>query len=411
MSAMESDARFTRPQTPRRGHMQMPAALRRRRRLRSELVQLISVVSGLVLGLVLPTLTVGPELDGGLGKDLLLTLGLGTITLVSVLFSLLFVVVQWASSMFTPRLGLFRDDPLVWRTMALSLGIFIYSVTAALGTAGDDQIPAVIAAVDLIAVLAILVMVRGLQLRALRSLQLAPTLGTVAFRGHQAITALYVPVGERRPEQVVPPRMRTVRWSGPPLVLQGLELGPVVDRAAGTGAMVVIRASIGDTLQRGQPLADLHGSDLPDDVLQRAAVTGLERTLDQDPLFAVRLLADIGLRALSTSVNDPATAVSVLDVLEALLREVGSLDLSRAQVLDADGALRVLVPLPDWEDFLVTGFDDLLAISPPPHPMVLRRAAQLLQRLRADLPDSRRDALDRRLDLVRRRPAVAGGAS
>jgi hypothetical protein len=33
--------------------------------------------------------------------------------LVSVIFSLLFLVVQWAFSSLSPRLNLFRDDPIV----------------------------------------------------------------------------------------------------------------------------------------------------------------------------------------------------------------------------------------------------------------------------------------------------------
>ncbi|WP_280670741.1 MULTISPECIES: DUF2254 family protein [unclassified Kitasatospora] len=44
-----------------------------------------------------------------------------------------------------------------------------------------------------------------------------------------------------------------------------------------------------------------------------AIVSGQERTFHQDPAFALRLLADPGLRALSSAVNDPATAVQVLD--------------------------------------------------------------------------------------------------
>ncbi|GAA2150262.1 hypothetical protein GCM10009760_44520 [Kitasatospora kazusensis] len=30
---------------------------------------------------------------------------------------------------FSPRLGLFRDDPVVWRTFAFSLGVFVFCIT------------------------------------------------------------------------------------------------------------------------------------------------------------------------------------------------------------------------------------------------------------------------------------------
>jgi formate hydrogenlyase subunit 4 len=41
-------------------------------------------------------------------------------------FSLLFLVVQWAFSSLSPRLNLFRDDPIVWRTFAFAIGVFVF---------------------------------------------------------------------------------------------------------------------------------------------------------------------------------------------------------------------------------------------------------------------------------------------
>ena len=87
--------------------------------------------------------------------------------------------------------------------------------------------------------------------------------------------------------------------------------------------MIVLRAGMGDTLQQGAPVADLHGGEAADAAVLAGLVTGPERTFDQDPLFAFRLLADIGMRALSPAVNDPATAVQVLDTTESLLQAPG----------------------------------------------------------------------------------------
>ena len=99
--------------------------------------------------------------------------------------------------------------------------------------------------------------------------------------------------------------------------MQQLDLHRLLDAA--DGAVIVLRARIGDTLQEGAVVADLHGGDASDAAVLGALVTGQERTFHQDPLFAFRLLADIGLRALSPAVNDPATAVQVLDTIQSLL--------------------------------------------------------------------------------------------
>ena len=115
----------------------------------------------------------------------------------------------------------------------------------------------------------------------------------------------------RRPAAQLPSRHRAVLWPYRQAILQQLDLGRLL-RAAG-GAVIVLRAGTGDTLQQGAPVADLHGGEVTDTAVLAGLVTGPERTFRQDPLFAFRLLADIGMRALSPAVNDPATAVQVLD--------------------------------------------------------------------------------------------------
>ena len=137
--------------------------------------------------------------------------------------------------------------------------------------------------------------------------------------------------------------------------------------------MIVLRAGMGDTLQQGAPVADLHGGEVADTAVLAGLVTGPERTFRQDPLFAFRLLADIGMRALSPAVNDPATAVQVLDTIESLLQLLVSRDLDVAEVADDAGDVRVVLALPSWDDYLRTALDDLLE-SAAQSPMVLLRA-------------------------------------
>ena len=142
--------------------------------------------------------------------------------------------------------------------------------------------------------------------------------------------------------------------------------------AAAGGIVIVLRAGMGDILQQGAPVADLHGGEVADTAVLRGLVTGPERTFDQDPLFAFRLLADIGLRALSPAVNDPATAVQVLDTIESLLQALVARDLDVAGVADDAGTVRVVLALPSWDDYLRTGLDDLLE-SAAQSPMILLR--------------------------------------
>ena len=91
-----------------------------RRRLRAGLVQLLFAVAGLGLGLLLPRITLAPTVASSRVTETLIGVGFGVLGLVSIIFSLLFLVVQWACSSLSPRLNLFRDDPIVWRTSGLA---------------------------------------------------------------------------------------------------------------------------------------------------------------------------------------------------------------------------------------------------------------------------------------------------
>jgi uncharacterized membrane protein len=119
-----------------------------RRRLRAGLVQLLFAVAELGLGLLLPRITVAPTVASSRVTETLIGVGLGVLRLVSIIFSLLFLVVQWAFSSLSPRLNLFRDDPIVWRTFGLAVGVFVFSVTAALVIGNDPEVPVIVPAAE-----------------------------------------------------------------------------------------------------------------------------------------------------------------------------------------------------------------------------------------------------------------------
>jgi uncharacterized membrane protein len=378
---------------------------RPRRRLRAGLVQLLCALAGLVLGLLLPRITTGATVASTRVADALVAVGFGVLGLVTIIFSLLFLVVQWAFSSLSPRLNLFRDDPIVWRTFGFAVGVFVFSVTTALVIGDQQKVSVIVPAAEVVAVLAALALIRSLQTKAFVSIQLAPTLAAIAGQGSGIIDDLYRRpcTAGRPPAAALPARRRAVLWPNRQAILQQLDLGQLL-RAAG-GAVIVLRAGVGDTLQQGAPVADLHGGEVADTAVLGGLVTGQERTLNQDPLFAFRLLADIGMRALSPAVNDPATAVQVLDTTESLLQALVSRDLDVADVADSAGTVRVVLALPSWDDYLRTALDDLLE-SASRSPMVLLRARVLLTTLLTAAPPARQPSIARRLDRAEQLGAV-----
>jgi uncharacterized membrane protein len=369
---------------------------RPRRRLRAGLVQLLFAVAGLGLGLVLPRITVAPTVASSRVTETLIGVGFGVLGLVSIIFSLLFLVVQWAFSSLSPRLNLFRDDPIVWRTFGLAVGVFVFSVTAALVIGNDAEMSVIVPAAEVAGVLAAIVLIRALQVKAFASIQLAPTLSAIAARGRGILDELYPRPGpdSRPPATRLPPLRRAIIWPHGQAILQQLDARRLTG-AAGS-AVIVLRARIGDTLQEGAVVAGVHGGDASDAAVLAGLVTGQERTFGQDPLFAFRLLADIGLRALSPAVNDPATAVQVLDTIQSLLAPLASRDLDVADIADDAGVVKVVLALPSWDDYLRIALEDLIE-SGSRSPMVLLRARALLAGLVDVAPPQRRSSITWRL--------------
>jgi len=132
--------------------------------------------------------------DQAMGRivDLLFTAGVTVISLITVIYSLLFAVVQWVGSAFSLRLALFRDDPIVWRAFAYSIGIFVFCFTAAFAIGNRKTVSVVVPVLALLLVLAALVFMRTLQTRALVSMLLAPNLDAITERGREILDGLYL---------------------------------------------------------------------------------------------------------------------------------------------------------------------------------------------------------------------------
>jgi uncharacterized membrane protein len=121
-------------------------------------------------------------------------------------------------------------------------------------------------------------------------------------------------------------------------------------------------------------------------------VLGDERTIDDDPAFALRTLVDVGIKALSPAVNDPTTAVQSLDRIEDLLRYAAAKHLSIGIVTDRHGAVRLVYPTPIWDDLVELGLDDIRAFGAGQY-QVARRLRALLDTLLTELPEKRRPPL------------------
>ncbi len=98
--------------------------------------------------------------------------------------------------------------------------------------------------------------------------------------------------------------------------------------------------------------------------------------------------------------NDPTTAVQALDQIEDLLLRLGRRRLEIGEVRDRSGRLRLVIPVPSWEDFLDLAFSEIRTYGKDSM-QVMRRMKALLRDLIDALPEERIPALrsqQKRLD-------------
>ena len=235
----------------------------------------------------------------------------------------------------------------------------------------------------------------------LSDLQITNTLRMIGDRGRAVIRNTFAHEGRggvrRAPQAAASARLAPVtlelRHDGPPRTIQHIEPEALVSLARSADATIVMEAAIGDTLADGAPILRVHGGAAPIDAaaLRRAVSIGRVRTYDQDPKYPLRLLVDIAIKALSPAINDPTTAVQAIDQIEDLLRRLARADLDAGRLADAAGTLRLVVPMPDWDDYLSLALDEIRMFGADSL-QVLRRLRALLLGLAEMLGDAPRAA-------------------
>jgi uncharacterized membrane protein len=175
------------------------------------------------------------------------------------------------------------------------------------------------------------------------------------------------------------PVTQTVTYSGQPLAITRIDIATLVHLAQSADAVVVLECGVGETLVEDAVLLRVYGASrqVPEAALLRAVHLASARTFEQDPKYAIRLLVDIAIRALSPAINDPTTAVQALDQIEDLLRRLGRRHLDAGLARDATGAIRLTFPVPTWQDYLALSFDEIRQFG--------ATSVQVVRRLRAAL--------------------------
>jgi uncharacterized membrane protein len=381
-----------------RGHA-LVQQLRRRRSLRAGLTQLLYIAAGVGLGLLVPTLDAGPRIPSVEVAALLAGVTAGLLALTGIVYALLFLVVQFAATAQSPRLHLFRDSPLVWHALGLIIGVMVYATTCVVVTANDPTTSVLVPISVILLVVIAMAIARRLQIVALGSVDLATTLDQITARTRKVIVRLYGQPFSRssEPPVALPGHSIQIRWPGPQRILRQVDLPRLIRLAQQVDATFRLPLKPGDLVRENAVILEVWNPVTPPEqgLVLKCFELGIDRTIDQDPMFGFRLLNDIALRAMSPAINDPATAVQTLDAVEHLLTVLVGRDLAIGQIDDDTVTRRVFFDAYDWDDFLAAGTVEIA--ETPIHPMVQRRLRMMLEQVRDIAPIERRPSIDRRI--------------
>ena len=323
-------------------------------------------------------------------------------------FGSLLVALQVASGQMTPRI--IATTLLRINVVRYTVGLFIFTFLFAIGVQNRmetnvHQLPLFVAALLSLLCFAAFLYLIDYASRLLRPISILTRVGN---DGLDVIASVYpdlslgpgMPPGQSQklgtPDRVIYHRDN----SG---IVLAANIKALRAAAEKTDGVIELVPQVGDFVAVDEPLFNLYGKaqGIDEAVLHTAIAFGSERTLEQDPTFAFRIVIDIAIKALSPAINDPTTAVLAIDQLHRMLRSVGRRSLRTDEILDGTGQLRVIFRTPNWEDFVHLAFSEIRAYGGN-NLQIMRRMRAMIENLGQTLPSHRQDELRQQLSLLDR---------
>jgi uncharacterized membrane protein len=322
-------------------------------------------------------------------------------------FGSLLIAIQVASGQYTPRIiatTLLRNN-----VIRYTVGLFVFTFVFAIQSFNRTEtvVPQLILFAAGLLGFACIISFLFLIDYAARLLRPVSLVKQVGQGGLAVLDSVYPePYIAQQGNSVEPhlgPANRTVPHSGSSAIVLAVNVSQLLADAVRSGGIIEFGPQVGDFVGKEEPLFHLYGgaAAIDDSRLRDCVIFGGERTLEQDPLFAFRILVDIAIKALSPAINDPTTAVLAIDQLHRLLGRAGRRNLRADHILDQEGELRVILRTPNWKDFVHLTFTEIRFYGAG-NIQIARRLSAMINNLMKMLPPERRTALAEELSRLDR---------
>jgi uncharacterized membrane protein len=333
------------------------------------------------------------------------TVAASTFTLLVLVSSAMLLAVQLASAQLSPRI-----ISMIYRMPhgKLAFSLFVFTFTFSVGTLVriEQSVPII---TSYIGAYAFLVNI-GLFIFFIdvlgKTLRPSSALRAVGLAGREVIRLVYPSL--RTEDSKLPGPIRLPKNVKPRVVLNdedgavlSFDLKGLFQKAVKSNCLIELVPQVGDSIAAGDPLLRIFAESQNPTAheLRNSVAVGHERTWEQDPMFAFRIIVDIASKALSPAINDPTTAVLAIDQIHHLLRDIGKRYLAEGLERDTQGQLRLIYRTPEWEDFVQLGTTEIRQYGRDSM-QVQRRLRAMLEDLIETLPAHRHAILQKELGLL-----------
>jgi uncharacterized membrane protein len=221
----------------------------------------------------------------------------GMLSLTGIVFSLTFVMVQFSATAYSPRLVLWiARDPFLSHATGVFTATFIYALSslAWVDRNGSGRVPLLGFGVCTALLVSSIIMFIGL-IQRVSMLQVTRMLIFTGDQGRKIIEQLYPPIAvpaSNAPSESLSSVTQTLLHCGNPRVVEAVRISDLVGIACNAGCVIEVLAAVGDSVMDATPILRVGGAaaPLPESVLKSAVELGAERTFEQDPKYAIRLL-------------------------------------------------------------------------------------------------------------------------
>ncbi|WP_186365503.1 DUF2254 domain-containing protein [Salinicoccus cyprini] len=267
-----------------------------------------------------------------LAKEILGSISGALLTMTTITFSTIMVVLTTYSSQFSPRvLTNFVNDRRTMRVLGVFMGGFLYSILSLAfmqqATFEGEVISAIVAV--LLAVLCLFFFAYFIHFVA-SSIQVSNLIDSLVDdvkdeidREGERLDQAHVSVTSLKPEMVEQYDETTVLSSESFGFIQFIDHDDLFQWAKKNDAVIRVTPLIGEFVTTSTEILTIsHGKDVevPDSLISNVTI-GREQNVYQDVDYGLHKIVDVALRALSPGINDPNTAVQCIHYLtEALIK-------------------------------------------------------------------------------------------